>query len=131
LLVNNLNPSLHCKLFLAFAGNELTGGLLILFNNKFIHSHLSASNDLYLDYYPNHALVDYVVKWASENKQQIYHLGGGYKGNDNLFYFKSSFGSCILDFYIGKKIHHKIAYDKLVQLHGTVNNKNFFPLYRA
>ena len=60
-------------------------------------------------------------------------LGGGYGADDGIFQYKLCLAPHgVYDFYIGRKIFDRDAYDKLVGLRaGEVLNERYFPLYRS
>lgn len=118
--------------------NKIISSALIMKYNEFAHYHFSGSDIEYLKLASNNLLLYKAALWAYKNGCKYFHLGGGYLGNnDNLFKFKKSFSkNNIVNFYIGKKIHNKLVYDKLVEewqkMKGNHDsNINYFPLYRA
>jgi hypothetical protein len=117
--------------------NEIISTSIILFNDKYIHYHFGGSDKKYMNLAPNNLLFYEVAKWGCRTGRQYFHLGGGYKGDeDPLFRFKKSFSrGTPLSFYIGKKVYNYDLYNSLVLKKlesGTVENSNehFFPAYR-
>lgn len=101
-----------------------------------MHYHLSASNYEYRQLASTNLLLFEAAKWGIENDCKTFHLGGGVGGDphDSLFKFKRSFNrQTKKDFYIGKKIFDKEAYEKLIDsIDKNVElRENFFPKYRA
>ncbi|MEO2073961.1 MAG: GNAT family N-acetyltransferase [Bacillus sp. (in: firmicutes)] len=96
----------------------------------FIHYHLLGSDEDYLKYSPNNALIHYVVKWAKTQGKKVLHLGGGYSGDsDTLYRFKKRFNKYgELPFYIGKRIRNEEIYEEIVRELPVTGD--YFPLYR-
>lgn len=126
----------NIKIFNAVLNGEIIASTMIMHRNKYLHYHLSGSRKDYIKLAPNNLLLYKVALWGMENGCKYFHLGGGYRGNDDsLFSFKKSFSkNGILDFYIGKKIHNKKVYElltkELQRLKGIDIDDGFFPLYR-
>lgn len=101
----------------------------VLFHQKFLHYHLSASDVNYRHLGPTNLLLSEVARYASENGMKTFHLGGGLGGKqDNLYNFKKSFSK--LDdcsFKVGKLVFNKELYEELID---GIDNGDYFPLYR-
>lgn len=110
---------------------------MILFCNKQMHYHLSASNKEYLSYAPTNLLLYEAACWGANNGYNTFHLGGGLGSReDNLYKFKKAFNkNCDNKFFIGKKIFNDEKYYELVKLRTLDKNYDihttFFPVYRA
>lgn len=110
----------------------IASGLYFIYNNQFIHAHISGTRSDYLKYSPAYVLKQVLAEWAYENKYKYIHYGGGTSPDpeDSLFLFKKKFTKKEpFDYYISKKIFNKEIYDKLIEITGTKNSK-FFPEYR-
>lgn len=58
-------------------------------------------------------------------------MDGGYKNNDGIFRFKSSFSKDYDKFYLGMIICNIEIYDCLISLKSNFKlNDNYFPVYR-
>lgn len=127
----------NIKIFNAVLDGKVIASTMIMFKNKYMHYHLSGSDREYIKLAPNNLLLYKVALWGMDNGFKYFHLGGGYRGNDDsLFSFKKSFSKeGILDFYIGKKIHNSEIYNLLVEElkcleDNDFEDNGFFPLYR-
>jgi len=127
----------NALMFYAVYQSEKIAMSIILFANKQIHYHLSASSREYQHLAPTNLLLYEVACWGSENGYKTFHLGGGVgSSEDSLYKFKSSFNrNSDNTFAIGRKIFDKGKYKELIEIRkvdgGIDTNSNFFPQYRA
>lgn len=132
-LYNNFKDEL--KIFYAEYEEKVVSIALILFKNKQMHYHLSASDFNFRNLAPTNLLLWEAAKWGCQNRYKTLHLGGGLGGRqDNLYKFKKSFNrNGDIKFFVGHKIFQQSLYDELVQRvkeWGVVDN-NYFPQYRG
>lgn len=109
---------------------------LIIFSNKYINYHLSASKYEYRNLAPSNLLLYEVSRFAYENGFKYFHLGGGLGSKmDSLYKFKKSFSNYEDTKYnIGKIIYNKEIYNKLTKLANIEmddQENDFFPKYRS
>lgn len=122
--------------YAAYQGKKIAMSI-ILFANKQMHYHLSASDREYQHLAPTNLLLYEGACWGSENGYKTFHLGGGVgSSEDGLFKFKSSFNrNSDSIFAIGRKIFDEEKYKVLVDIRktdsGTDTSSGFFPRYRA
>jgi lipid II:glycine glycyltransferase (peptidoglycan interpeptide bridge formation enzyme) len=102
-------------LLLAELDGKIIAGLLLMFDGKYAHYHLSARRREYSKFAANNFLLEKAIKLAKEKGAEQFHFGGGNTVNedDQLFKFKANFSKSRADFYIGKKIHNKKIYDEV------------------
>ena len=109
---------------------------LVIYGLKNAYSYLGGTDCEFFDVRPNDFLKYEIIKWAKEKGLKNFVLGGGYGADDGIFQYKL----CLAphgeyDFYIGRKIFDREAYDRLVQLRSEDNdrceNAKYFPKYRA
>jgi len=120
-------------IFYALYDDKIISAAIILFANKKIHYHLSATNRDYQSLAATNLLLYEVANWGIENGYESFHLGGGVGGKeDGLYRFKKNFNkNSTAEFYVGKKIYDFSKYDNLVKINGKTNeNNSFFPIYR-
>lgn len=124
-------------IFYAMYEGEIISMAIILFSNKQMHYHLSASEKKYMNLAPNNLLLYEAACWGCENGYKTLHLGGGLASKeDNLFRFKKSFNKNSNTYFsIGRKIFDKERYDDLVRIRKNdksfKGNAEFFPIYRG
>ena len=106
---------------------------LVIYGAENCYSYLGGTDRDYFDLRPNEFLKFEVIKWAKEKGLKNFVLGGGYGADDGIFQYKLCLAPHgVYDFYIGRKIFDREAYDKLVGLRaGEVLNERYFPLYRS
>lgn len=115
-----------------YKNKTIAQGLYFVYE-KNIHIHLSGTLSEYLHLSPAYVLRYAVTLWGKENGYEMIHHGGGRSNseNDGLYKFKKRFAkNTEFDFYIGKKIWNKKAYQKLCDKTGANQEIDFFPAYR-
>jgi len=100
-------------LMLAYAGEEIVGGVIILTGPEFGHYHLSASNELGRQLRAATFLIVAGAKEARNRGCGWLHLGGGISPGDSLFEFKSSFGGQTFQYYTVTVVADSDRYEKL------------------
>lgn len=86
-----------------------------MYSEKYGHYHLEGSNHGYSSLGANNLLL---WKTACEMRKmgvELFHLGGGYDSepDNSLFKFKKAFSNNTQDFYIGKDIINRAAYQEI------------------
>jgi hypothetical protein len=119
----------YLNLFTVKMGDTVIVSAIFLHYRDYVTYHLTGSNKDYLSYAPYNLLICHAGEWFKARGGKYLHLGGGYRGNDDLFRFKSTFiRQDPLDFYIGRKVHCPEIYEMLLQ---NVNVPgDYFPIYR-
>jgi len=119
-----------------FLKDKMTASVLCLYEGETLHGHLAASDVQFLNMGCNSYIYHNMALWGKQKGLKSFHLGGGHVGRDTLFQFKYRFNrSGLLDFYVGKKIHHEEKYNWLIEkwedYYEQKSHQNFFPAYRA
>ena len=131
--LENLKDNL--LIFVAEFEEKIIAATMILYNDKFVHYHLSGSDENFSRLSANNLMLYEVAKWGVENEKKLFHLGGGYSSSDDsLFKYKSEFSKeNRFDFCIGKKVHNQDEYNNLVEIREKNSRipDGFFPKYRA
>jgi hypothetical protein len=106
----------HVLLF-ALLGEKIIGCLMLVFYGNYAHYHLSGRDREYGKFAANNLLLDFAIKYTSENGYDILHLGGGKTDSkdDSLLKFKSNFSRVNQKFYIGKRIHNTAIYTQICE----------------
>jgi len=124
-------------LFYAVYNENIIAMSMIMFSNKQMHYHLSASDKEYQHLAPSNLLLYEAACWGCENGYKTFHLGGGLGSKeDSLYKFKRAFNRYSdTTFSIGRKIFNEEKYNELVNIRSEetnfIENISFFPLYRA
>lgn len=107
----------HARLFYAFHDGKPIAAAIMLFNDRFMHYHLSGSEYESRTLAPSNLLLYEAAVWASEQGITRFHLGGGMRDDDNLFRFKKKFNkNGRLPFYVGRTIIDREKYEELLSL---------------
>ena len=106
---------------------------LVIYGAENCYSYLGGTDREYFDVRPNDYLKYEIIKWAKEKGLRNFVLGGGYGADDGIFQYKLALAPHgEHEFYIGRKIFDRDAYEALVNLRETESlNSRFFPLYRS
>lgn len=87
------------KLFAAYKGDVLIGGIVVFIaNEQVLHAQYIASDENFQEFRPINAIVDEIVNWGCENGYKYLNLGTsntneGREINAGLFRFKEGFGA--------------------------------------
>lgn len=112
---------------------------LVLYGTNNCYSYLGGTDSEYFYTRANDFLKYEIIKWAKEKGLKNFVLGGGYGSDDGIFQYKMNLApDGIIDFYIGRKIFNKEAYQELVDIRSKgnvdmekkLNDTSFFPAYR-
>lgn len=123
-------------MFYAVYSHKIISMSIVMFANKQMHYHLSASDKEYQHFAPTNLLLYEAACWGSENGFKTFHLGGGLGSNeDSLYKFKKAFNrGSDTNFSIGRKIFSEEKYNELVEIRSNNINFNretlYFPAYR-
>ncbi|WP_280770902.1 lipid II:glycine glycyltransferase FemX [Salipaludibacillus daqingensis] len=120
-------------LLFAMYKNEIIAAVMVIIGKTNAHYHLGASNSEFLNLKPNNLLFDFMIEYCKLNGSSVLHLGGGYKEDDGLFKFKSSFtNNNNYDYYIGTKIYNHDIYREIENdIKQTYHTNEYFPIYRG
>lgn len=122
------------KLLIAEYENQVIGGLLLLGNQIYSHSYLSASMPEFRMSGVNNILKYFGLLFSKKAGQRYFLLGGGHQGNDSLWKFKKGFSKASMDFKIFYTIHLPEIYNSLCQEAfsriATLPSNFYFPEYR-
>jgi len=148
---NNALPSYYFSLefFRAFR-NELQGNsrfvmaeregkivaaTLYLYDDQDVFSFLGGADAEFQQFRPTNMVIWDTIRWAWETGRKRLILGGGYKPDDGIFRFKSTFSRHRKPFHIYKRIHLDKDYrllDRQCRDHYALNGDpiSYFPSYR-
>lgn len=125
-----------CMAFYAVYNNVIIAISIILYANRRMHYHLSASDRSYQSLAPTNLLLYEAACWGCANHCKTFHLGGGlHSREDNLYKFKCAFNRSSNNTYAtGCKCFNQEAYNRLVSIRfrekGLDGQSSYFPLYR-
>lgn len=117
------------SLFSVKLGERTIASAFFIHAGSYVSYHLTGSDHTYLSYAPYNILLAEAAEHFQALGYSYLHLGGGYRGKDELLRFKSTFTKdAPLDFYIGRKVHNNEVYQSLCC--GLQQEDDYFPLYR-
>tara|TARA_Y100000031_G_C8181619_1_gene366783 strand:+ start:45 stop:1148 length:1104 start_codon:yes stop_codon:yes gene_type:complete len=103
---------------------------LVLKGRQVAYSYLGGTNPEYYACGANVFLKHNVIKYLKSVGLHYFYLGGGMAMDDEIFNYKKKFSrNGVMDFFIGKKIHNKNAYNEIIALWGR-NNSNKIKKYK-
>jgi hypothetical protein len=121
---------------LAWLDDRPVGAALFMIDRSMAHYHLSATNDLGRTNKATTLIINAAAGRVRSQGCDRLHLGGGARGEDNLFAFKQSFGADTYRYSYLSLICDPHRYRKLVDGRVAAPNlpalrTNYFPEYRA
>lgn len=109
-------------IFYAMYEDKPIAGSIMLYNDKYMHYHLSGTIQAYRNLPATNLLLFEAAKWGSNKGIKKFHLGGGLSQDDSLFGFKKQFNkNDRIGFYIGSNIFDKEAYDYLMNFRKQID----------
>ena len=129
----------NSTLFVAEYEGRVIAISLFIYKYGFVHYYLSASDSKFNKLCPVNLIIYEAIMWAKKQGYKIFELGGGYKLNDDLYKFKSSFSKDSVDFCTYSKIHNEKIYQILCNARNEYDringcsdsiNSEYFPAYR-
>ena len=103
--------------FYAVREGQIIAASIFLYNERFMHYHLSGGRTAFRGFAPTNLLIYEAARWGARHGIQYLHLGGGNGGRDSLFGFKKQFNRRgEIPFYIGRTIFDHEAYQELLQI---------------
>lgn len=135
----DLINSLHDNLLFFYAEYEGVpiSASIFLYNENFMHYHLSGTLPEYRKLGATNLLLSEAAYWAANNGIKKFHLGGGLGIEDSLFSFKKHFNrNGEIDFCIGRNIFDNEMFENLVRIREQNDNdfdssKPFLIKYRG
>lgn len=121
-------------LLFTYSGDKVIAAAILFTTKHFAHYHLGASDENYLALRPNNLLFHFMVAISKEMNCELLHLGGGYRENDSLFKYKTSFtNNNNYDFHLGTNIYNGEIYEELTAMAASRSplTEGYFPLYRS
>lgn len=115
----------NCIFFYALYEEKIISASIFLFNEKYMHYHLSGTLAEYNKLGATNMLLTKAAEWAAERGIEKFHLGGGVDNEDSLLRFKKHFNRYgLIDFCIGAEIFLEDDFRQLVEI-----RKNTDPTY--
>ena len=95
---------------------------LVLTGNQIGYSFLGGTLPDFFSFRANDILKNHIILALKQNGLKYFCLGGGISIDDGIFKYKKCFAKDgATDFFIGKKIHNHIVYDKVIENWSSFN----------
>jgi hypothetical protein len=125
----------NCRFAMAEYRDRIVAATLYLHDDTDVYSFLGGADAESQQVRPTNLLVWETIQWANLAGKRRLILGGGYRPNDGIFRFKSTFSRFQEPFYVYRKIHHEQEYNLLDQRcreHNALSDEpiKYFPSYR-
>lgn len=123
-------------MLLAEYKDRVVAGTLYMHDDQNMYSYLGGADHEFQQVRPTNAVVYEAIRWGQAHGKQRLILGGGYRPDDGIFRFKSSFSPLRANFHTYRWIHLPDAYEQLCQAWAAyyaapLKETRFFPLYRS
>jgi hypothetical protein len=117
-------------------GGKVIAAVLYLYDGNEVYSFLSGADTDFNHLRPTNLLFWETITWAHETGKARLILGGGYKPNDGVYQFKSSFSPLRQPFYVYRNIRLEEEYALLEKrcrdYYGQSSiDEGYFPSYRG
>ena len=97
---------------------------ILLYNNEYMHYHLSGSKTEYRSLAAGNLLLFEAACMAGKMGVKVFHLGGGMSPDDSLFAFKKQFNkNGRLRFDVGRTIFDEKTYNELLCIRKKYDEK--------
>jgi hypothetical protein len=125
----------NARFTLAEHSGKIIAAYLLMHDNNDVFSFLGGMDAEFSYLHPTNLVNWETMLWAHEAGKKRFILGGGYRPNDGVFKFKSSFSPLRQPFYVYKRIHRPEDYailDRCSRKYSGMEDKNveYFPSYR-
>jgi serine/alanine adding enzyme len=126
----------HARFTMAERNGQIIGAILYTHDDDNIYSYLGGADAEFQQMRPTNAMVYDTIRWGAAHGKKRLILGGGYRPDDGIFRFKSSFSANVARFSTYREIHLPEAYHALeVQwcqhYHREQLQTEYFPSYRS
>lgn len=128
--------SLNAHFVLAEHQEKRVAATLYLHDEENVYSYLGGADHNAQRVRPTNAIIYDTILWAKQQGKKRLILGGGYKADDGIFRFKSSFSNLTKSFHTYKRIYLPTEYMLLCQKWTSHYGKDitatgYFPPYRS
>ncbi|MBU9723459.1 MULTISPECIES: lipid II:glycine glycyltransferase FemX [Bacillaceae] len=114
----------NVSFFYACKEEEIIGASIFLYNDQYMHYHLSGTQKEFREFASMNLLLYEAALWAEKKGIKQFHLGGGVSATDSLFKFKKQFNkNGYKHFYIGRNIFDEQVYNHLLQIRKMIDPK--------
>jgi len=124
----------NARFVLAEHRGRIVASVLYMHDANDVYSYLGGADADSQEVRPSNAVIFDTINWARERGKRRVILGGGYRPDDGIFRFKSSFSRNLMRFYTYRRVHISETYAELERLwkarYGAASTSRHFPPYR-
>jgi lipid II:glycine glycyltransferase (peptidoglycan interpeptide bridge formation enzyme) len=125
----------HARFTMAEHNGKIIGAILYTHDDDNIYSYLGGAESEFQQMRPTNAMVYDILRWGAAHGKKRLILGGGYRPNDGIFRFKSSFSKHVARFSTYREVHLPEDYSALEAQwreynHSEKPETSYFPSYR-
>jgi len=126
----------HFLYVFATLDGKVISSTLVLIGEKSAYDFLAGTAEKFYSYYPEVLIKLAIIQNLKDRGFVKYIFGGGHNGEDGIYLHKKGYArNGDYPFYVGKKVHDPIIYEKLIELRKAFGDfdmeTSFFPKYRA
>jgi serine/alanine adding enzyme len=125
----------HARFTMAERNGQIIGAILYTHDDDNIYSYLGGADAEFQQMRPTNAIIYDTIRWGAAHDKKRLILGGGYRPDDGIFRFKSSFSRYAARFSTYREIHLPEVYRALElqwceYYHRERLETEYFPSYR-
>ena len=125
----------HARFTMAERNGLIIGAILYTHDDDNIYSYLGGADAEFQQMRPTNAIIYDTIRWGAACGKKRLILGGGYRPDDGIFRFKSSFSTYVARFSTYREIHLPEVYHALEvkwceHYHQEQLETEYFPSYR-
>jgi hypothetical protein len=124
----------NARFVLAEHRGHIVASVLYVHDANDVYSYLGGADADSQEVRPSNAVIFDTINWAREHGKRRFILGGGYRPDDGIFRFKSSFSRNLMRFHTYRRVHIPETYTELERLwkgrYGAASTSRHFPPYR-
>ena len=126
----------NARFMMAEYRDQVVAGTLYLHDATDVYSYLGGADQEFQQIRSTNAIVYETIQWARDAGKRRLILGGGYRPDDGIFRFKSSFSPFRSRFHVYRRIHLPYEYDRLCRAWSSYYHcdpllNDYFPAYRS
>src|ERR1035437_3559430 len=125
----------HARFTMAERNGQIIGAILYTHDDDNIYSYLGGADAEFQQMRPTNAMVYDTIRWGAAHGKKRLILGGGYRPDDGIFRFKSSFSKYVARFSTYREVHLPEDYRAIEKqwckhYHREQLETEYFPSYR-
>jgi hypothetical protein len=122
----------NSRFALAVHRGVVIAATLYMYDDETVYSYLGGADEGFQHLRPTNQVIFETIQWSRRTGRSRLLLGGGYKPDDGIFRFKSTFSKFRIPFRVYRTVHDPSLYEWACMHHGAPGHGStqFFPAYR-